>query len=89
MIVRILGEQQYRLDETHMQAIARLDNQLLEAVHQDDHAQFSFLLHYLVQFIRANGQLVPNEELVTSDLIVPAPDMTLHEARRYLEQPIP
>ena len=88
MIVRILGEQQYRLDETQMQAIARLDNQLLEAVHQDDHTHFSALLDQLVRLIRQNGQLVSNEELVASDLIVPAPDMTLHEARRYLEQSI-
>ena len=89
MIVRILCENQYRLDETHMPAMARLDNQLLEAVHQDDHIQFSRLLHQLVHLIRENGQLVSNEELIVSDLIVPAPDMTLHEARKYLETSIP
>ncbi len=85
MIVRILSENQYRIDDSHMQAIAGLDNELLEAVHQSDHDHFHSLLNQLLNLIRQNGQQVPDEELVTSDLIVPAPDMTLAEAKKYLE----
>lgn len=85
MIVRILSENQYRIDDGHMQAIATLDNELQEAVHKDDHQHFHSLLNQLLNLIRQHGQEVPTDELVTSDLIVPAPDMTLAEAKKYLE----
>ena len=85
MIVRILSENQYRIDEKHMEAIATLDNELQEAVHKGDHEHFHSLLTQLLTLIRQNGQQVPDDELVTSDLIVPAPDMTLAEAQKYLE----
>jgi len=85
MIVRILSENQYRIDDSHMQAIAELDNELLDAVHQDNHDHFHRLLNQLLNLIRQHGQQVPDEELVTSDLIIPAPDMTLAEAKKYLE----
>lgn len=88
MIVRILGENQYRLDERHMQHIALLDNRLLEAAHADDHQNFALLLHRLVKLIHVYGQRLLDEELVASDLIVPSPDMTLHEAKKYLEKPV-
>jgi hypothetical protein len=88
MIVRILGDNQYRLEERYLQQLAALDNRLLEAIHADDHARFAALLRQVVQFIREQGQPLANDELFASDLIVPAPDMTLHEARRYLEQPV-
>jgi hypothetical protein len=88
MIVRILGDNQYRLEERYLQPLAALDNRLLEAVHADDHVRFAALLRQVVQFIREQGQPLAHEELVASDLLVPAPDMTLHEAKRYLEQPV-
>ncbi|HEY7414350.1 MAG TPA: hypothetical protein VH593_04090 [Ktedonobacteraceae bacterium] len=88
MIVRILGENQFRLDESHMQPIAALDNRLLEAVHEDDHQAFSGLLQQLVQYVREYGQQIPDEEVIASNLIIPAPDMSLHEAKRYLENAV-
>lgn len=85
MIVRILSENQYRVDEAHLAAITKLDDELQEAIHKDDHAHFHSLLSQLLALIQQHGQQVPDDELVTSDLIVPAPDMTLVEARKYLE----
>ncbi|HLV97249.1 MAG TPA: hypothetical protein VKT82_01110 [Ktedonobacterales bacterium] len=84
MIVRILSENQYRVDDAHMATITRLDDELQEAVHQADHARFHNLLNQLLVLIRQNEE-VPADELVTSDLIVPAPDMSLEEAKKYLE----
>ena len=85
MIVRITSENQYRVDDSHMAAIAKLDDELLEAIHKDDHAHFHSLLNQLLTLIQQHGQQVPDDELVSSDLIVPAPDMTLAEAKKYLE----
>jgi hypothetical protein len=84
MIVRILSENQYRVDDAHLATITRLDEDLQEAIHQDDHARFHSVLNQVLALIRQNEE-VPADELVTSDLIVPAPDMSLEEARKYLE----
>lgn len=85
MIVRILGENQYRVDDAHMETIATLDDDLLVAIDTDNDARFHSLLSQMVALIQQHGQPVPADELVVSDLIVPAPDMTLAEARKYLE----
>lgn len=86
MIVRILSDNQYRLDDRYQRAIAQLDDRLLEAVQQGDQAASARLLFQLVRLVQENGQPVPPRELVASDVIVPAPDITLHEAKRYLRE---
>jgi hypothetical protein len=86
MIVRILSENQYRLDDAHLQTITKMDNQLEEAASKGDETQFGALLEQLVGFIREHGQVVPDEELVTSQLLIPPPDMQMAEARKYFEE---
>ena len=88
MIVRILSDNQYQLDERYKPAIAELDERLLEAVKQDDQATFEQLFSQLVRLIQENGQPVPPCELVASDVILPAPDMTLLEVQDALKTPI-
>lgn len=86
MIVRILTDNQYRLDESHMHTITRLDHALEDAAAKNDELQFSDLLEQLTTYIRERGQVVPNEELVASELVVPPPDMSMAEARKYFEE---
>jgi hypothetical protein len=86
MIVRILGENQYRVDDAHLEAITNLDEDMLVAIDTDNEAHFQSLLKQLLEFVQQHGQQVPNDELVTSDVIVPGPDMSLAEARKYLEE---
>jgi PspA-Associated protein len=84
MIVRILGENQYRVDDVHLATITKLDDELQEAIHKDDQVHFHSLLDQLLALIRQHEQ-VPDNELVSSDLIIPASDMSLAEAKKYLE----
>ena len=86
MIVRILGENQYQVDDAHLPAITKWDNDLEKAASQEDTAQFSALLDQLVNFIRDQGQAVPYDELVSSQLLIPPPDMEMAEARKYFEE---
>ena len=82
MIVRISGEDQYRLaDDLHDQ-LDRLAGAAHEAVDAADEAGFARTLAELVDFVRANGTLVGDEEIETSDVILPPPDTTLTEASR-------
>lgn len=85
MIVRIMGDNQYRIDDGHQTEIGKLDNALYGAIKAEDTTQFAMLLAQLTDYVRQNGTLVPDEELVPSDLMVPAADMTLAEARDTIE----
>ena len=84
MIVRIMGDNQYRVDDQHAPEIERLDDDLMKTVDASDHARFDAALRALIEHVRLSGQLVPNEELVPSDMMIPAPDMSLDEAREML-----
>lgn len=81
MIVRISGEDQYRLDDTLHGQLDRLAGGAHAAVDACDEAAFSGSLGKLLAFVRTNGTLVGDDEIETSDVILPPGDTTLSEAR--------
>jgi coenzyme F420-reducing hydrogenase gamma subunit len=85
MIVRIMAEDQYRLDDSYRAQIEDLDEATEDALNKGDEAAFQKALHELIGAVRQNGQVVPVEEIVPSDWIIPGPDMTLEEARTRLQ----
>jgi hypothetical protein len=84
MIVRIMAENQYRVTDEQMPEVQRLDDALDHAMELNDDASFAGTLQQLVAFVRENGEVVPDEEVVPSAVIIPAPDMTLAEAQARL-----
>jgi hypothetical protein len=80
MIVRISGEDQYRLDDSLHDHLPQLDSAVLTAIDASDETAFKAAFSELLGFIRANGALVGDEEIETSDLILPPDDITLSEA---------
>ncbi len=80
MIVRITNEGQYNLPGSFIDDLNQLDNELVEAVEEEDEAKFQDLLSRMLGMVRENGSPVPVDELVESDLILPEPDLTLLEA---------
>jgi len=86
MIVRVLTDNQYRVPDDVMPAITDLDNRLFQATESNDEQAFNTLLAELITLIKTRGTVVPHEELVSSNMMVPAPDMTLREAQHILSQ---
>jgi hypothetical protein len=84
MIVRIMAEDQYRVTNEQMPEVQRLDEALDHAVELNDDDAFAATLQQLVTFVREHGEVVPDEEVVPSDIIIPAPDMSLAEAQARL-----
>jgi hypothetical protein len=80
MIVRISGEDQYRLDNGLHARLNELDSAVLTAIDAGDESAFTASFSELLGYIRANGSLVGDEEIETSDLILPPDDITLAEA---------
>jgi hypothetical protein len=82
MIVRISGEDQYRIADEHRDRLNELDNAVVTAVEADDEGGFQGSFAALLDFVRSSGQRVGDDELAGSDLILPPPDLSLAEAER-------
>ena len=85
MIVRILGEGQWELDEQHLAPLNDLDAAVERAVESGDEAAFSRGLASLLDAVRTQGTRLPDEVLHDSDLILPPSDATIAEVRELLQ----
>jgi hypothetical protein len=81
MIIRVLTEGQYRLDGNALAELDAMDDSLLDAVGAGDEQQFAERLRQVVELVQTRGKRIPDDELVESDLVIPAPDTTLEESR--------
>ena len=84
MIVRILGEGQYDLDDHALDALNGLDTQIEAAIESGDEEMFRTALGGLLASVRASGTHHDVDTLDESDLILPPPDATLDEVRHLL-----
>lgn len=84
MIVRILGEGQWRLDAGHADALNELDEQVERSVEAGDEQAFRVALEQLLASVRQSGTEVGIDELVDSDSVLPPADASLEEVRRLL-----
>ena len=81
MIVRIMEEGQYRLSDDLLTELNELDHHVAAAVSAGDDAAFTAAFSALLEFVRSKGAAVANDELVTSDHVLPHAETTLAEAR--------
>ena len=85
MIVRVLGDGQFEVDEEVAKGLNDLDEQAERALEADDQKQFSELLERMAEAVRTNGLRLPDENLSPSEAIIPPEDLSLEEARRLFE----
>lgn len=84
MIVRILGEGQWKLPEDALTELNQLDDAVEQAVTANDPERLATALHELLEKVRSGTEL-PDDELHDSDLILPDADATLEEVRQLLD----
>jgi hypothetical protein len=80
MIVRIMAEGQYRLDEEAAERVNALDNEAVAAVEGDDEDAFHTAFEQMLELIRTEGEHLRDDDLEPSDVIVPPADITFVEA---------
>ena len=85
MIVRIMGEGQWEIDDETAQGLNELDEQVSQAVEAGDEENLSRLLGLMADAIHSKGTPLAENDLHPSDAIVPPPDLSLDEARQLLE----
>jgi hypothetical protein len=84
MIVRVLGEGQWRVDDSLRARLQELDDQVSLALDAGDEAALRSGLAALADAVRSHGEALPAEDLSASDAIVPPADLSLEEARELM-----
>jgi len=80
MIVRISGEDQYRLSDADNGRFYELEQPVVASVDVCDEADFRATYAELLDYVRANGERIGDDEIENSDVILPPDDITVAEA---------
>jgi hypothetical protein len=80
VIVRISEEGQYELSDDLHARLNELDDATVAAVDADDEAAYDASFKALLDFVRAEGTPLEDEDLRGSEVILPPADLSFHEA---------
>ena len=81
MIVRIASEGQFKLADDVQTRLNELDNEAVAAVEAGDEARFQELFNQMISLVEGDGEPVPDDELIESDVIIPPKDLSFEEAK--------
>ncbi len=84
MIVRLMGEGQYRVDDSLLTRLNELDAEVARAVEASDERGLWSGLQALADVVRENGEKLADDDLSPSDAIIPPEDLSLEEAHELL-----
>jgi chromosome condensin MukBEF complex kleisin-like MukF subunit len=84
MIVRVMGEGQWRLDDDLHARLNELDDAIGSAVEAGDEERVRATLRELAQLVKSEGEKLSDDDLHPSEAIVPPDDLSLEEARELL-----
>ncbi len=84
MIVRLMGEGQWRIDDSLGARLDELDVETEKAVEEGDEKKLHAALQALHDAVRDSGEKLGDHHLGPSDAIVPPVELSLDEARRLL-----
>jgi hypothetical protein len=82
MIVRLMGEGQYSVDDGLREQLNDLDERAQGALEADDEAALDDMLDQMWLLVRDQGERLPDDDLSASDVIIPPSDLTLEETRK-------
>jgi hypothetical protein len=86
VIVRLMGEGQFRLEGDALGRLNELDDRAQEALDRDDEAELDRYLDEMAGLVRREGEMVPDDEIVSSEAIVPPSDLSLDEAKKFFSE---
>ena len=86
MIVRLMGEGQYRVDDGLREQLNELDDKALAALEKDDEPKLDEMLDEMWQVVRERGERLSDDDLSPSDLIIPPSDLSLEETKKLFSE---
>jgi hypothetical protein len=82
MIVRLMNEGQYKIDESLRERLNEIDERAVKALEDGDQDELDMLLQRMWDLVQTDGERLPDDELAPSDLLIPPTDLTLEETRK-------
>lgn len=86
MIVRLMGEGQYRVEDDLREQLNELDDRAVAALEQEDEPALDDMLDQMWQLVRERGEHLADEDLSPSDLIIPPSDLSLEETKKLFSE---
>ena len=84
MIVRLMGEGQYRVDDSLVDRLNQLDDQAMAALEAANEIELDQRLDEMFALVRGEGERLGDDDLSPSDAVIPPSDMTLEETRELM-----
>jgi hypothetical protein len=81
VIVRLMGEGQFRVDDEVVTRLNELDEEAAAAIERGDEAALRGALARMGALVREGGERLADADLSPSEAIVPPDDLSLDEAR--------
>jgi hypothetical protein len=81
-----MGAGQFRLDDSLATRLNELDDQALAALEAGDADALAKALDAMWRTVEAQGEQLPDDEIATSDTIIPPSDLTLEETRQLFSE---
>jgi hypothetical protein len=85
VIVRIMGEGQRDVPDVELAGLHELDVEVEVALDSGDDVVFAQALARLLDRVRAVGRPLPDDALVPSELVLPAPDASADDVRHLFD----
>jgi hypothetical protein len=82
VIVRLMGEGQFQVDDGVRAQLDELDDKAQAAADADDEPELDRVLDEMWQLVQSGGERLADDDLSASDVVVPPSDLTLEETKR-------
>jgi PspAA-like protein len=82
VIVRLMGEGQFRVDDGLLGQLNALDERAQAAADADDETALDAVLDEMWSLVQAQGESLADDDLSASDVVIPPSDLTLEETKR-------
>jgi hypothetical protein len=86
MIVRVIGNGQYEVDDALMERLNALDREAVNALERDDEESLDGALDAMSTLVQEEGRRLPDDELTSSQIVIPPSDLSLEETRKLVSE---
>jgi hypothetical protein len=82
VIVRLMGEGQYRVQDDLVERLNELDDRAQASADAEDEPGLDRTLDEMWRLVQAEGEALADDDLSASDIAIPPSDLTLEETKR-------
>jgi hypothetical protein len=82
VIVRLMGEGQFRASDDLLAQLNGLDQQAQAAADAGDEPELDRILDEMWQLVQSSSERLADDDLHPSDVVIPPSDLTLEETKR-------